>query len=477
MRSEPDPQRWKALALLCAAFFMVILDSAIVVVALPSINADLHFSTGDLQWVLSAYLLSFGGLLLLGGRAADLLGRRRVFMAGTALFALASLACGMSGSVTALIAARVVQGVAAAIMTPTALSIVTTTFEEGAERNKALGIWAAIGGIGATAAWLVGGPITEGLGWQWIFFINIPVALGVVALSPALLRESRDLERGRRFDIAGGLTITAALVALVYAVVEAPTTGWGDGRTLGLFGISAALLALFAWIESRSPAPLAPLRVFRSRALVGGNLVLFVLGMLAFGMPFTLTQYAQEVLHYSPLQFGLASVVMPVTAALGSIVGEASATKGSLRSVATVGLGLTGLGCLLLTQVSVDGSYLGDIFFGLLVFGPGLGATYVASSISSLAGVAEQDAGLASGLNNSSFQIGGAVGVAILSTVAVSHADGADPLAALTNGFQSAFATAIVFAVLGAVAAFALLGPRRRAPVLALTPRGRPSLP
>ncbi len=213
---------------------MVILDSAIVVVALPSIDADLGFSTGDLQWVLSAYLLSFGGLLLLGGRAADLLGRRRVFMVGTALFALASLACGLAGPSPALIAARVIQGVAAAIMTPTALSIVMTTFEEGAERNKALGIWAAIGGIGATAAWLVGGPITDGLGWEWIFFINVPVALGVVALSPVLLRESRDRERGRRFDVAGAVTITAALVALVYAVVEAPDAGWADGQTLGL---------------------------------------------------------------------------------------------------------------------------------------------------------------------------------------------------------------------------------------------------
>ncbi|HEX6026708.1 MAG TPA: MFS transporter [Solirubrobacter sp.] len=454
----PDPRRWKALALLCTAFFMVILDSSIVVVALPSIDADLHFAAGDLQWVLSAYLLSFGGLLLLGGRAADLLGRRRLFMVGTGLFALASLACGLAGSVAALIAARVVQGVAAAIMTPTALSIVTTTFEEGAERNKALGIWAAIGGVGATAAWLVGGPITEGLGWEWIFFLNIPVALGVVALSPALLRESRDLARGRRFDIPGALTITAALVALVYAVVEAPTTGWGDARTLGLLGISAALIALFAWIESRSPAPLAPLRVFRSRALVGGNLVLLALGMLAFGMPFILTQYAQGVLGYSPLEFGFASVVMPVTAAIGSITGQAIATKGGLRAVAAVGMTLTGLGCLLLTQVSVDGSYLGDIFFALLIFGPGLGAAFVAGSIGSLAGVAERDAGLASGLNNSSFQIGGAIGVAIVSTVAVSQADGADPLTAMTTGFQSAFATAIIFAVAGVLVALALLG-------------------
>src|SRR3954467_7314793 len=228
--SHPDPRRWKALALLCTAFFMVILDSAIVVVALPSIDADLGFSTGDLQWVLSAYLLSFGGLLLLGGRAADLLGRRRLFMVGTGLFALASLACGLSGSVAALIAARIVQGVAAAIMTPTALSIVTTTFEEGAERNKALGIWAAIGGIGATAAWLVGGPITEGLGWEWIFFINVPVALGVVVLSPVLLGESRDQGRSPRFDVPGAVTIAAALVALVYAVVEAPDAGWASGQ-------------------------------------------------------------------------------------------------------------------------------------------------------------------------------------------------------------------------------------------------------
>ena len=459
--TAPDPRRWKALALLCTAFFMVILDSAIVVVALPSIDAELGFSSGDLQWVLSAYLLSFGGLLLLGGRAADLLGRRRVFMAGTALFALASLACGLAGSVEVLIAARVVQGVAAAIMTPTALSIVTTTFEEGAERNKALGIWAAIGGVGATAAWLIGGPITDGLGWSWIFFINVPVALAVVALSPTLLRESRDMGHGRQFDVAGAVTVTAALVALVYAVVEAPEVGWTDGQTLGLLAISAMLTALFIAIEARSAAPLAPLRVFRSRALVGGNLVLFTLGLLAFGMPFILTLYAQGVLHYSPLEFGLASVVMPVMAAVGSIGGQAIATKVGLRPVATVGLALTGLGCLLLTQVSVDGTYLADIFFGLLVFGPGLGAAYVAGSIGSLAGVAESDAGLASGLNNSSFQIGGAVGVAILSTVALSEADGSDPLAALTNGFQSAFAVAIIFAVVGLLAAVALLGKLR----------------
>ena len=437
---------------------MVILDSAIVVVALPSINGELHFAAGDLQWVLSAYLLSFGGLLLLGGRAADLLGRRRMFMVGTTLFALASLACGLAPSVEALISARVVQGVAAAIMTPTALSIVMTTFAEGAERNQALGIWAAIGGIGATAAWLVGGPITEELGWEWIFFINVPVAAGVLALTPALVGESRDRERGAGLDLAGAVTITAALVALVYAVVEAPDAGWASGQTLGLLAFAGPLFALFARIEARATAPLVPLRMFRSRVLVGGNLVMLALGMVAFGMPFALTQYAQSVLHYSPLEFGVASVVMPVTAALGSITGQALATRRGLRSIAAVGMTLTGLGCLYLSQVSVDGSYLGDILFGLLLFGPGLGAAYVAGSIGSLAGVADADAGLASGLNNSSFQIGGAVGVAILSTVAVSQAEGPDPVAALTNGLQSAFATAIVFALFGLLAAVALLG-------------------
>jgi EmrB/QacA subfamily drug resistance transporter len=467
----PDPRRWKALALLCTAFFMVILDSAIVVVALPSIDQELAFSAGSLQWVLSAYLLSFGGLLLLGGRAADLLGRRRLFIAGTGLFGLASLACGLAASETALIGARVVQGVGAAIMTPTALSILATTFTEGAERNKALGVWAMIGGAGATSAWLIGGPITDGLGWEWIFFINIPVALGVVALSPVLLRESRDREQARRFDVAGAATITAALVALVYAVVEAPEAGWADGQTLGLLALSVALIGLFAVIESRSVAPLAPLRVFRSRSLVGGNLTLLVLGMLAFGMPFTLTQYAQQVLDYSPIEFGLGSAIMPVMSAIGSASGQAIATRRGVSSIVVVSMVLTGAGCLLLTQVSVGGTYLGDIFVGLLVFGPGLGAGYVAGSIASLGGVPESEAGLASGLNNSSFQIGGAIGVAILSSVAISQADGADPLVALTNGFQSAFATAIIFAGIGLLVAILLLRqPRRAAPAPAPAP-------
>jgi EmrB/QacA subfamily drug resistance transporter len=460
----PDPRRWKALALLCTAFFMVILDSAIVVVALPSIDADLAFSAGDLQWVLSAYLLSFGGLLLLGGRAADLLGRRRMFVAGTGLFALASLGAGLAGTTAVLLGARAVQGVAAAIMTPTALSILMTTFPEGAERNKALGIWGSTGAIGGTAAWLIGGPVTDGLGWEWIFFINVPVAAAVAALAPVLLRESRGIAGERRFDLAGAATITAALVALVYAVVEAPTAGWGSGQTLGLFALAAVLIGVFAGIESRSPAPLAPLGVFRSRSLVGGNLVLFTLGTMAFGVPFILTQYAQEVLGWSPIHFGLASVVMPVSAVAGTVTAQAIATKGGVRRVAVVAMALTGVGSFVLTQVSVGGTYVGDLLFALLLLGPGIGAAYVAGSIASLTGVAESEAGLASGLNNASFQIGGAVGVAILSTVAVSGSAGS--LTALVDGYRSAFAVAIAVAVLGALAAAALLGSAREPAVV-----------
>jgi EmrB/QacA subfamily drug resistance transporter len=473
--TQLDPRRWKALALLCTAFFMVILDSAIVLVALPSIDAELAFSAGDLQWVLSAYLLSFGGLLLLGGRASDLLGRRRMFIAGTGLFALASLGAGLAGTVSVLLVARVVQGVAAAIMTPTALSIVMTTFPEGAERNKALGIWGSTGAIAGTAAWLVGGPITDGLGWEWIFFINVPVAAAVAALSALLLRESRAEAAQRRFDVGGAVTITAALLALVYAVVEAPEAGWTGGQTLGLLALAAVLVVVFVGIESRSAAPLAPLAVFRSRSLVGGNLVLFALGTMGFGVPFILTQYAQQVLGWSPIHFGLASVVMPVTAVIGTATAQAIATRGGVRWVAVAAMALTGLGSLLLTQVSVGGSYLGDLFFALLVLGPGIGAAYVAGSIASLTGVADTEAGLASGLNNASFQIGGAVGVAVLSTVAVSGAHGADPLTALTNGYQSAFAAAIVVAVLGAGAAALLLG-RRREPGREAVPDTAPAI-
>jgi EmrB/QacA subfamily drug resistance transporter len=469
--NTPDPRRWWALALLCGAFFMVILDATIVLVALPSIGADLGFSEQGLQWVLSAYALTFGGLLLLGGRAADLLGRRRLFMAGVLFFTAASLVCGLAWSPAALLAARVVQGVGAAIMTPTALSIIATTFPDGSERNKALGIWGALGGIGATAAWLIGGPLVDGPGWEWIFFINIPLGLAALALSPVLLRESRATVAKRSYDPAGALTSTGALVLLVYALVEAPDTGWGDVRTILLLAGSAVLLAAFALIESRHAAPLVPLRFLRSRTLVGANAVMLLTGTLAVGMPFVLTLYAQQVLGYSALKFGVGSVVLAVAVTAGAIVAQAAVLKVGIRPVAAAGMALMGAGSLLLTQVSVSGSYFGDIFFGLLVFGPGVGLAFVTATVAALAGVAEHESGLASGLSNTALQIGAAIGVAIATTVAVTRSDdylaaneGANPLVVLNEGFQSAFLACVVLAGIGTTLALLLLGRPRKAP-------------
>jgi EmrB/QacA subfamily drug resistance transporter len=472
-----DPRRWRVLALLCGAFFMVILDASIVFVALPAIGADLGFSDQGLPWVVSAYALTFGGLLLLGGRAADLLGRRRVFMAGVALFTTASLLCGLAWSPAALLAARALQGVGAAIMTPTALSIISTTFPEGPERNKALGIWGMMGGIGATAGWLIGGPFVDGPGWEWIFFINLPIGLAALALSTALLRESRAALTRRSYDPAGAVTITGALVLLVYAVVEAPDLGWGAAQTILLVAGSAVLFAAFALIESRHPAPLVPLRLFRSRTLVGANLVMLLFGTVAFGMPFILTLYAQQVLGYSALEFGAGTAVVAAAAAVGSIVGQAAVLKVGFRPVAVAGMALMGAGSLLLTQTSVGGSYFGDIFFGLLVFGPGIGLAFVTATVAALAGVAERESGLASGLSNTAFQIGQALGVAIASTVAVSSSEdylatneGANPLVVLTEGFQSAFVACVVLAAIGVALALLLLGRPRKAPHKRLEP-------
>ncbi|MGH3462150.1 MAG: MFS transporter [Kribbellaceae bacterium] len=464
----PDPRRWKALALLCGAFFMVILDTAIVVVALPSIQTDLGFSPSDLQWVLSAYALTFGGLLLLGGRAADLLGRRRVFMVGLAFFTLASLLCGLAWSPATLIGARAIQGIGAAILTPTALSILTTTFEEGAERNKALGIWGSLGAIGGTAGWLIGGPLTD-LGWEWIFFLNLPIGTVALLLAPRLLRDSRDSAARRGYDPLGALTVTAALVLLVYALVDAPEVGWGDVRTVALLAGSASLMALFALVETRTAAPLLPLPFLRSRTLVGANAVMLLFSTVAFGMPFLLTLYAQQVLGYSPVEFGLTSIVFPVAAAAGAITGQGLVLNLGFRPVALTGLLLLGVGCLYMTQVSVDGSYFGDVFLGLLLCGLGVGFTFVTVSIAALAGVPEHQAGLASGLSNTSFQIGAALGTAIVSTVAVSRTTdvitaGGGQMLALTEGFQRGFAACIALAAVGALVTLATLGHARSIP-------------
>jgi EmrB/QacA subfamily drug resistance transporter len=470
-RDMADPRRWWSLGLLCGAFFMVILDATIVLVALPSIQADIGFSEQGLQWVLSAYALTFGGLLLLGGRAADLLGRRRLFVTGVLLFTAASLVCGLAWSPAALLAARVVQGVGAAIMTPTALSIIATTFPDGSERNKALGIWGALGGIGATAAWLIGGPLVDGPGWEWIFLINIPLGLVALALSPLLLRESRAPTASRSYDPGGALASTGALVLLVYAVVEAPEIGWGDVQTILLVAGSALLLAAFALIESRHRAPLVPLRFFRSRTLVGANAVMLIIGTLAVGMPFVLTLYAQQVLGYSAVKFGVSSVVLALAVTVGAIVAQAAVLKVGFRPVAATGMALMGAGSLLLTQVSVGGSYFGDIFLVLLVFGPGVGLAFVTATVAALAGVAEHESGLASGLSNTALQIGAALGVAIATTVALTRSEhylaaneGADPLVVLNEGFQSAFLALVVLAGVGMALALLLLGRPRQAP-------------
>jgi EmrB/QacA subfamily drug resistance transporter len=472
--AQLDPRRWWALALLCGAFFMVILDANIVVVALPSIEAELGFSEQGLQWVISAYALTFAGLLLLGGRAADLLGRRRLFMVGLLFFTLASLVCGLAWSPGALIGARAVQGIGAAVMTPTALSIVSTMFE-GAERNKALAIWGMNGAFGATAGYLIGGPLVDGPGWEWIFFINLPVGLIALALIPVLLRESRAPAARRSYDPAGAFTITGALVLLVYALVEAPDVGWGSLQTIVLFAGSAVLVAAFALIESRHPAPLLPLRMLRSRTLVGANAVMLLFAAVGFGMPFIVTLYAQQVLGYSALEFGVSFVVTPIAAAVGMIVAQAAVEKVGFRPVAATGMALLGAGSLLLTQVPVGGSYWGDLFPGLLVCGLAVGPVFATATIAGLAGVAEHESGVASGISNTAFQLGGALGVAIVSTVAASSTEGSSP-AALTEGFQAALVGCVILAAIGVVLALVLLGRPRQAPREQLEPAPATSL-
>ncbi|MFI6439205.1 MFS transporter [Streptomyces sp. NPDC050759] len=452
-----DSRRWYALCLLCVAGFMVILDAQIVVLALPSIADGLGLSASGAQWVMSAYLLSFGGLLLLGGRVADLVGSRRVFMTGTLLFGLSSLLCGFAGTAAVLVAARAVQGVSAAVMAPTALSILLNTFEEGPERNKALALWSGSGGFGATAALLIGGPLTDVLGWQWVFFLNVPVALALLVLSPLLLRESRTEARTRSFDPIGALTATGALVACVYAVVEAPRAGWLSPRTTGLLALAVVLALVFLRTESRTAAPLVPLRLLRSRTVSGANLVVFLLGATAFGMSYTLSQYGQGVLGWSPLRFGLANVVMPLGAVAGSYAGQALVTRLGARPVAVGGLTLSALAALLLAGVPVDGGFLRDLLPALLLFGPGVGACAVAGSIAALTGVGERDSGVASGIQTAAFQIGGAFGVAVVTSASVSHTVGTERLTALTAGYQAAFTACVALAVAGIGCALVLL--------------------
>ncbi|MFE6226929.1 MFS transporter [Streptomyces sp. NPDC057854] len=442
--------------MLVAAFFMVIVDSQIVMLAMPAIESELGFAPGGVQWVMSAYLLSFGGLLMFGGRTADLLGGRRMFLYGTALFGVASVLCGLAWTDEVLITARVVQGVAAAVMTPTAMAVLMHTFAEGPERNKALGIWTGIGAFGATAALLIGGPITDGLGWEWIFYINVPVVAAVLLFGPRLLKQTPVQEGRRRFDPAGAVTITAAVALLVYAVSEAPLVGWGSGQTIGMLIASAVLFAVFTAIESRSQAPLVPLGIFRSPTVVGGNILMLIVAMAVYGGALITSLYAQQVLGYSAVKFGLSTAVYAVMSIIGANVSARLVARTGYKPIAITGMALLSGGLLLLTQIDPNGGYWSDLFFGLVIFGTGIGSTNVAASIASLTGAKPEESGLVSGINNAVFQIGAALGIALASSVAFAHTTGTTP-EALNNGFQAGFLTTAVFALTGLVTALLLL--------------------
>lgn len=458
--STPDSRKWIALVLLCATQFLVVLDVAIVNVALPSIQTALDFSQQDLQWVVSAYTLTFGGLLLLGGRAADLLGRRRVFMVGLVVFSLASLACGFATSDTLLIVARAVQGVGAAIISPAALSILVTTFREGAERNTALGIWGAIAGTGGAAGVLLGGILTDGLGWEWIFFVNVPVGLVVLALIPRFIEETQAEGMSRNFDVAGAVSVTAGLALLVYALVNTDSAGWSSAETIGLLGGAAALLVAFIVIELRAASPLMPLGIFRLRSLSAANGVGLLLGAAIFSMFFFLSLYMQQVLGYSALRSGFAYLLVAMTIIVSAAVSQALVTRVGVKVVLATGMALLTLGLLWFTQIDVRGSYMTDLVPGFLLAGVGLGFAFVPVSIAALEGVRSHEAGIASGLINTSQQVGGALGIAILSTIATTHteavigdAGGAQSAlpGALTEGFQYAFAVGAGMTLLGLV--------------------------
>jgi EmrB/QacA subfamily drug resistance transporter len=458
LRNQTVDRRWIALAVLVAAQFMVVLDVAIVNVALPSIKTDLHFTEQSLQWVITAYAIMFGGVLLLGGRMADLLGRRRLFLAGVGLFTVSSLLAGFAWSESSLIAFRAAQGLGGALLAPAALSILTTMFAEGRERNIALGVWGAVSGSGAAAGVLLGGLLTSSLSWSWIFFINVPVGIVLVAVAPLLLRESRADLGHRYFDVAGAATVTGGLMLLVYAMTRATEIGWSTGETIGLLAASAALIVSFIAIELRSRAPLLPMRIFRLRTLRAANVTAFLLGTSVFSQFFLGTLYMQQVLHYSALKTGVAYLPLTLTIIVLATVAQNLVTRIGVRRVLPVGLVLATGALVLLAQVPANGHYFFDLFPAFLIGAVGLAFTFVPMTIAALMGVQEADAGVASGLLNTSQQIGGAIGLATASTIATSftsryvdsHA-GATALggSALTYGFQ------ITFYVLAGVAALA----------------------
>src|SRR3954465_4377507 len=455
-----ERKRWWALAVIVAAQFMVVLDVAIVNVALPSIKTDLDFSQESLQWVITAYAIFFGGVLLLGGRLADLLGRRRLFMAGLLLFTVSSLLDGLSWSTGSLIAFRSIQGLGAALLSPAALSSVTTTFREGRERNLALGIWGAASGSGGAAGVLLGGALTSALSWSWIFFINVPAGIAVMAATPFLVRESRADLGHRRFDFAGAASITGGLMLLVYAMTRATQHGWATAETIGLLVASAALIGGFLAIEARSKAPLLPLRIFRLRTLSASNVSGLLMGGAIFSQFFLLTLYMQEVLHYSALKTGLAYIGLTLTIIAFSGLAQALVTRLGVRRVLPVGLAFSTVALVLFARLPVHGNYFTDLFPAFLISGLGLALAFVPMSIGGVTGVRPSDAGVASGLINTTQQVGGAIGVAVATTIAttftahyvdVHPGSNAFGGAALTHGFSIAFYVLAAMAAAGAI--------------------------
>jgi EmrB/QacA subfamily drug resistance transporter len=463
--AAPD-RRWIALIILCAAQFMVVLDASIVNVALPSIQRALDFSEQNLQWVVNAYVLLFGGFLLLGGRIADLLGRRRVFIAGLGLFSLASLVGGLATSDVMLIGARGVQGLGAAILSAAALSIITVTFAEGADRNKALGIWGAVAGSGGAAGVILGGILTQTLGWEWVLFVNVPIGIVAAILTRIFVTESRREVARRTFDVAGAVSVTAGLLVLVYAVVRAADIGWGSAQTITLLAVSAALLAAFGLIERRTADPLMDFGIFRTRAIGASNLIGLLTGAALFSMFFFVSLYMQNVLGYSPLHAGVSYLPLALSIIVAAGIASQLTTRLGVRPVLFGGLLLVAGGLVWFSQISVGGSYLSDILFPSLLAGWGLGLAFVPQTIGSQAGVKPEEAGLASGLINTSQQIGGAVGLAALSTVATSQTNSALAAAhgaasavpgALVDGFHWAFLGGAAIAVVAALLTLVLI--------------------
>ncbi len=457
-----DPHRWRILAVVATAFFMTILDVSIVNVALPSIAKDLHFSRENLQWVITAYAIAFGGFLLLGGRAADLLGRRRVFMVGVVIFTVASLVCGLAQSEGMLIASRAVQGFGGAIISPAALSIVTTTFEEGADRNKALGVWGALGGSGAAVGVLLGGILTSYLSWRWIFFVNVPVGALVFLLTPRIVPESRREVEERHYDALGAVLVSSGLALLVYAIAEAPNVGWGAARTILLLIASVALLVGFLVNERRITDPLMPFHIFRVRTVAGANAVGFLLGAVIFANFFLLTLYVQGVLGYSPIKTGLTFLATAGTAVLSAGVAQALTTRFGAKPIIVIGLALLTAAMVWYSQVPIHGKFISDLLPGYLLVGVGIAFAFVPVSIAALAGVAEREAGLASGLINTSQQIGGAIGTAVASTVFASHYKtllkaGHSTLDALAHSYGYAFWPLAFFGAAAIIAAVTLI--------------------